>query len=38
VAGSSRYQCWAACIIDTSGAPPEQSNSRRISEQVPLVS
>jgi len=27
-----------ACIIDTSGAPPEQSNNRRISEQVPLVS
>ena len=26
-----------ACIIDTSGAPPEQSNNRRISEQVPLV-
>ena len=21
VAGSCRYQCWAACIIDTSGAP-----------------
>jgi transposase InsO family protein len=38
VAGSSRYQCWAACTIDTSGAPPEQSNNRRISEQVPLVS
>jgi hypothetical protein len=24
LAGSSGYRCWAGCIPDTSGAPPEQ--------------
>ena len=27
LAGSSRYRCWAGCITDTSGTPPEPSNT-----------
>ena len=30
LAGSSRYRCWAGCITDMSGAPPEESNNVRI--------